>query len=202
MKSLSSIIASLLILSMLLTGCSIFSSSTDESTENGSNDISLPSGETDGESGTSGEQESAGAEMYNPDPSESAIPVVSVTTEDEKPITSRTRYKNATVTITGAPYAHHNVTLTAQIRGRGHSSFDNEAEQDEYASKNSYRLKLDEKSNLLGIGETADKDWVLISCKYDISALRNEFIWNLADRLGTIPYVPSGTWVNLYVNGQ
>lgn len=202
MKSLSSIIASLLILSILLTGCSIFSSSPNESTEDESGHTSLAPDDTVSESGTSAEHESTGAEMYNPDPSESAIPVVSVTTEDEKPITSRTRYKNATVTITGAPYAHHNVTLTAQIRGRGHSSFDNEAEQDEYASKNSYRLKLDEKSNLLGIGETADKDWVLISCKYDISALRNEFIWNLADRLGTIPYVPSGTWVNLYVNGQ
>ena len=92
--------------------------------------------------------------------------------------------------------------MTAQIRGRGHSSFDGKAEQNDYASKNSYRLKLDTKTNLLGVGETADRDWVLISCKYDASALRNFLVWNLADRLGTIPYVPSCTWVNLYVNGQ
>ena len=202
MKRLSRIIASLLLTAMLLTGCSLFSQSPEPNTEDVSDGSTLaPDASTDG-SCTDGEPETTEPGLYNPNPSESTIPVISVTTEDEKPITSKTRYKNATISISGAPYAHHNVTLAAQIRGRGHSSFDDEAEQDEYASKNSYRLKLDEKSNLLGIGETADKDWVLISCKYDISSLRNEFIWNLADRLGTIPYVPSGTWVNLYVNGQ
>lgn len=202
MKRFYSLIAFLLLFSMLLTGCSVFSSPTDNSTDDEGAHSSREPLDTDSEGGTGEEEESTGSEIYNPDPSESTIPVVSVTTEDAKPITSRTRYKNATVTISGAQYAHYNVTLSAKIRGRGHSSFDDEAEQHEYASKNSYRLKLDEKSNLLGIGETADKDWVLISCKYDISTLRNEFIWNLADRLGTIPYVPSGTWVNLYVNGQ
>ena len=202
MKRLSRIIASLLLPAMLLTGCSLFSPSPEPNTEDVSDGSTLAPGETNIGNTTDGEPETTEPGLYNPDPSESTIPVISVTTEDEKPITSKTRYKNATITISGAPYAHHNVTLTAKIRGRGHSSFEDEAEQHEYASKNSYRLKLDNKSNLLGIGETADKDWVLISCKYDISTLRNEFIWNLADRLGTIPYVPSGTWVNLYVNGQ
>ena len=202
MKRLSRIIASLLLLSMLLTGCSIFSSTPNESTEAESTDTSFAPDETNTGTDTDGENETAGSVLYNPDPAESTIPVISVTTEDEKPITSKTRYKNATITVSGAPYAHHNVTLSAQIRGRGHSSFEDKAEQHEYASKNSYRLKLDNKTNLLGIGETADKDWVLISCKYDISTLRNYLIWDLAKRLGTIPYVPSCTWVNLYVNGQ
>lgn len=133
---------------------------------------------------------------------ESTLPVISIVTSDAKPITSGTKYKNATLTVSGADYAHHNVTLDTQIRGRGHSSFDGKAGQEEYASKNSYRLKLETKTNLLGVGETADRDWVLISGKYDISALRNYLVWHLAEQLGTIPYVPSCTWVNLYINGD
>ncbi|MBQ9151883.1 MAG: CotH kinase family protein [Clostridia bacterium] len=135
-------------------------------------------------------------------PVESSLPVLSIETEDGEPITSRTTYKLATITVSGAEYAHHNMTVEAQIRGRGHSSFDNKAAQDEYASKNSYRLKLNQKVNLLGVGETADKDWVLISGKYDISALRNYLVWDLGERLGTIPYIPSCTWVNVYINGD
>ncbi len=197
MKHLSRILASLLLTATLLTGCTspqTSPSDTDGSLEVDGTETALIPDDT--ETGTEAEP------MFNPDPADSSIPVLSVVTADQKPITSKTRYKNATITVTGAKYAHYNVSMTAQIRGRGHSSFEGDAEQNEYASKNSYRLKLDEKTNLLGVGETADKDWVLVSCKYDISALRNYLIWNLANRLGTIPYVPSCTWVNLYVNGQ
>ncbi len=207
MKHISQIIAFLLLAATLLTGCvhtPPSSTETHESTEGGSTETApTPEGT---ETGTGTESES-GAEtqppvMFNPDPADSTIPVISITTADEKPITSKTKYKNATITVSGAKYPYHNVTLTTQIRGRGHSSFDGNAAQHEYASKNSYRIKLDQKTNLLGVGENADRDWVLISGKYDISALRNFLVWNLADRLGTIPYVPSCTWVNLYINGE
>ena len=209
MKHIKQIVALLLLAATLLTGCvqtAPPSDDTHESTGAGNTEATPPSGETGTDTGSETDSE-PGTEtqppaLYSPDPADSTIPVISVTTADEQPITSKTKYKNATLTVSGAAYAHHNVTLTAQIRGRGHSSFDGKAEQHEYASKNSYRLKLDEKSNLLGVGETADRDWVLISGKYDVSALRNFLVWDLADRLGTIPYVPSCTWVNLYVNGQ
>lgn len=136
------------------------------------------------------------------DPADSTIPCIFIDTEDGKTITSTSRYIPATLTVMGGEYAHYNVTAATEIRGRGHSSFERNAPLTDYASKNSYRLKLRDKINLLGVSETADRDWVLISGKYDVTGLRNYLIWNLADRLGTIPYVPSCTWVNLYLNGE
>ena len=136
------------------------------------------------------------------EPADSTLPCISIDVEDGKGITSTVRYLNATMTITGSEYAHYNISTNVQIRGRGHSSFDGKASPSDYAGKNSYRLKLEQKANLLGVGETSDKDWVLISGKYDISALRNHLIWSLAESMGTIPYVPSYTWVNLYLNGD
>ena len=171
---------------LLLTGCQLLTPLEPDETGNVTD-----SAETTGDAYTI---------VFNP--IESSIPCISIETNDGKPITSGTRYKDATLTVTGAKYAHYNVTMTTQIRGRGHSSFDGKAAQTDYASKNSYRIKLTQKTNLLGVGESADKDWVLISGKYDVSALRNYLVWHLADQLGTIPFVPSCTWVNLYINGD
>lgn len=131
----------------------------------------------------------------------SNIPVMNVTTASGKPVTSKT-YENATITITGAKDERFNITVTTQIRGRGNSSWSGSASQDSYNSKNSYRLKLDEKEKLLGIGDSKNKDWVLNSNKFDLSGLRNALVWELADKMGTMTYVPDYCWVQLYVNGQ
>lgn len=183
-------------LALLLTGCrlpSLPNTDTDDTTEL----LTLPSDSSGEPTGTDSTTEPIDPGV----PADTSLPAVSITTEDRLPITSRTRYKTAVLSITGAEYAHHNITVTTEIRGRGNSSFDGKAEQDDYASKNSYRLKLTQKANLLGVGETADRDWVLIANKFDISSLRNYLVWDLAERMGTIPYVPSCTWVNLYING-
>ena len=160
-----------------------------------------PDTDTNIDTDTDGE-DTAGEAPFYVDPADSTLPCISIEIDGGKTVTSTTRYLDATLTVSGSEYAHYNITTEIQIRGRGHSSFDGKAPLTDYASKNSYRLKLKEKANLLGVGETADKDWVLVSGKYDISALRNFLVWNLAEQMGTIPYVPSCTWVNLYVNGD
>ncbi len=141
-------------------------------------------------------------DIYHETRPSSSVPTVHIHTVDGEPITSKTVYKTATLSITEAESVADNITVETQIRGRGHSSFSGTAPQDEYDSKNSYRIKLDQKKNLLGVGQTADKDWVLIAGKYDISAMRNYTVWDLAKRMGTIPYVPSCAWVNVYINGD
>ena len=130
------------------------------------------------------------------------LPHLYIVTEDGLPITSKKSYKSATLAVRGAENPVLNVELTLQIRGRGHSSFNGDAPGDDYQSKNSYRLKLDRAANLLGIGGSKDRDWVLISGKFDPSGLRNYIVWALAERMGSIPYVPSCTWVHLTVNGD
>lgn len=131
-----------------------------------------------------------------------SLPILSITTEGQAPILSRIAYTNAELTVINNSYDKAD-TLTCRIRGRGHSSFKSTEDMNDYASKNSYRIKLDEKASLLpGQDWNLNRDWVLISCKHDASALRNHLIWDLARRMGNIPYVPSYTWVELYFNGD
>ncbi len=125
-----------------------------------------------------------------------------IETTSGQPITSRSRYVSATIRIAGAANEKYNVTLTTQIRGRGNSTFNAYVPTTHYDSKNSYRLKLAEKVNLLGVGGSSNRDWVLISNKFDISNLRNYFIWNVARQMQTISFVPGCTWVNVYFNGD
>ena len=133
------------------------------------------------------------------------IPVLSVVTEGEALILSRAQYIKATLTVypTADSSSAENVTLPCSIRGRGHSSFQYSEDLTDYKSKNSYRVKLEESAALLPHREgERDRDWVLISCKNDASALRNHLVWDLARRMGTLPYVPDYTWVELYLNGD
>ena len=122
-------------------------------------------------------------------------------TESGAPVTSK-NYENAFLAIIGAFDAKYDIAVTTEIKGRGNSSWNGNAAQSAYDSKNSYRLKLTEKAKLLGIGDSKNKDWVLNSNKFDLSSLRNYLVWTLAAKMGTIPYVPECSWVQLYVNGE
>ena len=132
-------------------------------------------------------------------PQGTLFPSLHITTADGLPIVSQTEGKDVVITISGSLPAY-NITAEAEMKGRGNSSFDGEAPLDDYKSKNSYNIKFNKKINLLGVGETADKDWVLIASKYDASALRNYLVWNLAEKMGRLPFVPESTWVELYIN--
>ncbi len=133
-------------------------------------------------------------------------------------------YERATVTVTGADKDKYNFTAAgANIKGRGNSSwsssyigktlgqnrwtttgkkYETVSETEMYKTKNSYTLKFDEAVNLLGIGNGKNKDWILQSNKYDISNLRNKFIYMLAEKMGTLTWVTHCAWVNLYINGE
>lgn len=127
---------------------------------------------------------------------------VYITTDSGKPVTTKT-YEGASVSVKGASDEKYNLSeVRAQIRGRGNSSFNGGAGQNNYDSKNSYRLKLDEETKFLGIGKGKNRDWVLNSNKFDVSGLRCSMVWSLARTMGTLPYVPNCAWVQLYVNKQ
>ena len=65
-------------------------------------------------------------------------------TETGKPVTTK-NYIEAELMIIGAKNPADDITATLQIKGRGNSSWNPYALQKQYDSKNSYRLKLDEK---------------------------------------------------------
>jgi hypothetical protein len=131
-----------------------------------------------------------------------SLPVIHIVTEGQAPILSRTEYLSATLLIFESPDSADPSPVPCEIRGRGHSSFSTVADLQDYKSKNSYRIKLSQKANLLGVGETADRDWILLSGKYDASALRNFLAWDLAKAMGSLPYVPACAWVEVYLNGD
>lgn len=80
-----------------------------------------------------------------------------------------------------------------QIKARGNSTF-------AHTDKKSYQIKLAEKSDLLGNGESV-KTWVLLANYFDATLMHDKLLKDLATELG-MPYVASCDWVNLYYDGE
>ena len=77
------------------------------------------------------------------------------------------------------------------IRGRGNSTWG--------TSKKPYRIKLDKKADLFGMG--ADKNWVMLANYYDYTMLRNKYTYWLGDQLG-MEFTPQCIFVNFVMNGE
>lgn len=131
----------------------------------------------------------------------SAVADMYITTDSGNPITNKS-YVNATIKIVSKNKELALDTMKTEIRGRGNSSFNGGASQSNYDSKNSYRLKLETKTKLLGLGEEGNRDWVLNSNKFDASGLRNYGMWTLAEKMGSLPFNIECSWVNMYINGE
>ena len=80
----------------------------------------------------------------------------------------------------------------SQIKARGNTTFTN-------SPKKSYQIKLESKTDLIGIGEKG-KTWVLLAGYGDATQLHDKTLKDIADRLG-MPYVPKNDWVDLYYDG-
>lgn len=119
------------------------------------------------------------------------VPTIYINTEDGQPITSKTEYKNATITIDGHDIFPSMEETPLQIRGRGNSSWG--------WPKKPYRLKFEEKVKPLGM--TKSKSWVLLS-NYQTGSMMSNAIGmkaaNLMGAAGANHIVP----VDLYLNGE
>ncbi len=76
------------------------------------------------------------------------------------------------------------------IRGRGHTTWMND--------KKPYKLKLDKKTDLLGMGK--NKHWVLLANYFDSTLLRNKIVTYLGSELG-LAYTPKMLPVDVVMNG-
>ncbi len=122
----------------------------------------------------------------------SKLPVIYIETEGRQEVASKEEYIDADIKIQGNTEYNSDKVLydgKTQIRGRGNSTW--------YALKKPYRLKLDSKADLFGMGK--NKHWVLLSNPFDTSLLRNQLSYNLADDMG-LEYQKS-VWVDLVFNG-
>lgn len=123
----------------------------------------------------------------------SKLPVVFIETEDRQPVVSKDKELNSSVSIQGnSEFNDANVLYSgaAKIKGRGNTTWN--------AAKKPYKLKLDSKADLFGMGK--NKHWVLLSNPYDTSNMRNDIAYKLSGRMGM--NYQDGVWVELILNGE
>ena len=133
--------------------------------------------------------ETATAEMFF-----STLPVLYINTEGGQAITSKENYIDATLTIQGNETYNSKTTKlydgATEIRGRGNSTWSQ--------PKKPYRLKLDKKTDLLGMGKS--KHWVLLANYLDESLQRNALAYNLSGSMGMEQM--STVFVDVVLNGD
>ena len=123
----------------------------------------------------------------------SKLPVVYIETKDREPIVAKSKVLKAHMTIQGNSEFNDASVLydgETEIKGRGNSTW--------IANKKPYKLKLDSKSDLLGMGK--NKHWVLLSNPFDASLSRNKLIYDLAEDMGLDAM--SSQWVDVVLNGK
>jgi hypothetical protein len=103
--------------------------------------------------------------------------------------------RNAQVSIEATVNGVTSVVYTSQdvnIKGHGNSTWGS-------YPKKPYTLKLPQQANFIGTGKT--KRWVLLANWMDRTCIRNDVAFEAA-RQTSIIWTPSGTYVELYFNGE
>ncbi|MDR1172722.1 MAG: CotH kinase family protein [Bacteroidales bacterium] len=120
---------------------------------------------------------------------DTGLPVVYVETEGRQTIDSKDTYVNARMTIRDKGNIMSENAL--RIRGRGNATWS--------YPKKPYKVKLDSKTSLLGMGE--DKDWALLANYCDKTLMRTDIAFKLSELLG-FPWTPKARFVELVLNGE
>ena len=123
----------------------------------------------------------------------SKLPVVYLNTEGGAEVVSKDDYIDAQMHMQGNDQYGSKVLYSGatEIKGRGNSTW-------KWFDKKPYKLKLDKKSDVLGMGK--NKHWVLLANYVDESSMRNMLAGELATKLNVGRM--DGTWVELVMNGQ
>ncbi len=122
--------------------------------------------------------------------SDTGLPAIHLFT-DGKPILSKDEYVDGSIKITRGLQQDVLFEGITEIKGRGNSTWD--------MPKKPYRIKLDEKAELLGM--PSDKSWALMANYGDQSLLRNDVAFEVSRRLG-LEYTPRQQYVELFLNGE
>lgn len=120
------------------------------------------------------------------------MPIVAINTDSDSKIDSKEVYTNAKISLINSDGKYEMSDIATSVKLRGNSSM--------YAEKKSYKMKFEEKQNLLNIGDGKAKTWCLISNCYDGSLLRNLTVYHFAEGLDGISYSPNCRSIELYVN--
>ena len=120
----------------------------------------------------------------------SKLPVIYINTEDGAGITSKSEYKKAEMTIQNNSESDAMMySGDILIKGRGNTTWG--------FPKKPYRIKLDKKADLFGMGE--NKNWVLLANYLDESLLRNTTASQLSQEFGL--ETMETVWTEVVLNG-
>ena len=122
------------------------------------------------------------------------VPAIYITTDDGRPVSTKSTYKGGTITIDGAGVFPDMPKTVMQIKGRGNSSWSSDPE-----AKNPYHFKFSSKQSVLGL--TKGKHWNLLANRQNMSLMTNAIGMKVARLVGTQAandMIP----VELYVNGE
>ena len=134
----------------------------------------------------SGDQEVASDRVYF-----SKLPVLYINTDDGNAITSKTEYKPGTMMIqnnTESNAAMYDGVI--KIKGRGNTTW--------AWPKKPYRIKLDKKTNLFGMGK--NKNWVLLANYLDECSMRYSTAVKLSKEIGLTTM--DCVWTDVVFNGE
>lgn len=148
--------------------------------------------------------ESSAATVSQASSGKEELPRVNLYTDSKKPVTKK-EYEGATMSIQltdrYADYTNPYTTSAGadiEIRCRGNSTYETAPNRLGDSGKYSYKIKLDTKENMLGMGKS--KHWVLIANYYDVTNMRNKLTYDLSGAMG-LTYTQS-RWVVVYLNGE
>ena len=120
------------------------------------------------------------------------IPQFTITTEDPgiAEIPSKDYYLNATLTVDGKGI-YENYTGKTEVKGRGNSTWG--------YSKKPYRLKLDKKSEICGLGKA--KNYILLANHIDPTLMLNSVAFKIGQLL-EMPFTNHAIPVDVVLNGK
>ena len=106
---------------------------------------------------------------------------------------NRTDWRNVSVTITNTTEEFAMDNVTAQLRGRGNSSWN--------APKRPFRLRFDHENVAMPGADHVARDWTFITNHADFSLLRNTSAYYLGSLLGGTQ-TPYSQFAHVYFNGE
>ena len=140
------------------------------------------------------QEEQSTAEADGSAPVYGAMPLLMIETEKQAKVSETDAYTSCTVSVENCEEAWNLSDAPAGIRVRGNST--------KMYTKKPYRIKFEEKTQLLGLSEGAHKSWVLLAEFNDPSLLRNYMTYCFAEDLSGISYVTDCALTEVYLNGE
>ncbi len=122
------------------------------------------------------------------------MPLILIETEGGAGIMGDKEYTGCTISVVNCEEESTLKDAAAGIRLRGNST--------QMFEKKPYRIKFEEKQQLLGLSEGAHKSWVLLAEYNDPSLLRNFITYELGNALEGISYTTDCRLVEVYLNGD